>query len=71
MRTIAAHNVALQAGGWLSSLGRTVRHRYSDWAEHRRAMATARALYYATDMKPSNARIGGDGMILSCRNDVA
>jgi uncharacterized protein YjiS (DUF1127 family) len=49
MRTIAVHDRALQASGWLSNLGRTMRHRYSGWAEHRRAAATARVLYNATD----------------------
>jgi uncharacterized protein YjiS (DUF1127 family) len=51
MRTIASHDGAFQPGDWLSSLGRIVRDRYSDWADQRRATATAQALYYATDME--------------------
>ena len=51
MRTIVVQDETFQAGGWLSGFGRTVRHRYSDWAQHRRASATARALQCATDME--------------------
>jgi uncharacterized protein YjiS (DUF1127 family) len=51
MRTIASHDGAFRAGGWLSSVGRSVWHHYSDWAEHQRATAMARALYNATDIE--------------------
>ena len=54
MRIISTHDrvfVGHTPTGWLSSLDRGVRRRYSDWAEHRRAMATVRALQYATDLE--------------------
>ena len=37
--------------GRLPGLGDVVRRRYSAWAARRRELATARALYYATDIE--------------------
>ena len=72
MRTISTPDRAFVGHtptGWLSSLGRSVRRRYSDWAEHRRAMATARALQYATDLELRDMGInrGDIPMILNGR----
>jgi uncharacterized protein YjiS (DUF1127 family) len=37
--------------GWLLAIGRTIRERYSHWAERRCERAVARALYYASDIE--------------------
>jgi uncharacterized protein YjiS (DUF1127 family) len=72
MRTISALDRAFaspKAAGWVSSIGRTMRSRYSEWAEHRRARATVRALHYATDMELRDMGInrGDIPMILNGR----
>jgi uncharacterized protein YjiS (DUF1127 family) len=54
MRTISTLDrefASPQAAGLVSSFGRSVQRRYSEWVEHRRAMATVRALHYATDLE--------------------
>ena len=69
MRTINRAFVGRMPSGWLSSLGRRLRRRYSDWTEHRRAMATACALQYATDheLRDMGINRGDIPMILNGR----